>query len=1076
MQHLPSDRLTQATASAALHVQVFGDVSLRNAAGQSSVAVSSRHHVKCLLALLASSHDALPRDALLEALWPGRDAAGARNRLYHTVHLLKAAIVELGGREDWLAFEQGELHLANALPSDARVVAAAAAQLQRGELPAPDLDQALALSSVHWAPGLQLGELGQTMRAQFVQSHLALWREAAERALSAQHDEAARRALAVLLQAEPALEWAHQQCMRLDLQAERWQAVLQRWREMRQRMAERLGLRPSAVSAALVEQAEQALSASTASALQRAAKPALRLIGREEQITQFGQALRGAPGLWNLHGLPGIGKTSLMRELSWRHAGDFPDGIVEVELGQIEGDESAIDVCCRRLRLVVSAGESAAQRLTRVLGSRRLLLVVDDADGGHELPALIDVLAEARARGPWQAGVLLITRVAVQRDAIVNWPLPPLALPPSRADARQAADSPAVQLFLARCPLVPTAADAAFVEEVSALVRQLDGVPLAIEFAAARTASMTPGEVLHEIRSSLMVLAETAGAVEARHPSMDAALDWSAGLLSSNAHPLYLAASIFADTFSQADLHALCDSDVSAAQVLDALHEMQRAGLLRARGAVSDAADGMPRWQMLHLPRAHARAKARAAGRWHTLLDRRTEALHRQLIALPVDVESRDACRHILALMALHDDVLGVLAHAHTHHPLRFIDMVCTVSRTWTQVPLVDLGLRWLPRALALAREHDLAAQEVQLACSLVTMLYFSTRIAEAETLALAAHQRALACTEAAYLVQAVSQLGVVWAAMGRVGDACRLVDETIHALDLGPHSPGYWALIGRVWSMRWLGATFEGPEPSQAAIEALRPRLEGSSVWVQMLSVACSQANAEGDFSGGVRWADELARLGLEMNSTLYELAGRHNGGESELLLGHDAQAARLWQRGALIARRGGMDKIACDLQTRLCTLAVWQGDLDRATEHLNLADGMRAPSREGDVPSLPALRGQIAFLRGDLRGACNALGEAMPLLSQRHASLAATSVQLGAMLAQHMGLRGPAEELSRLLRAIDVSDHAPAARRFREQHLAPAQATEGVATSPEYFAQALAALAALLPALLEKLAQTRA
>jgi DNA-binding SARP family transcriptional activator len=1038
-----------------IELRVLGPLTILGAGRDGSELIESRFHVRALLALLASSDEPMPRDQLLETLWPDRSPDAARNRLYHTVHLLKDALTSIAGGHEWIALDQGQVRLSADVQSDARRLERAMALLGQGRLTDADLQQAIKDSVGAW--GLALGEaleaseLGRSLRAQFAAWHLALLQEAGRRAAANGDSTSARATLAELLAREPADEWAHQQLMRWDFAAQRWHAVLQRHALVQRELAQRLGLRPSLATAELAERAREA-----ARHAQPAGQRPVPLIGREALSAQLREALDGSPGVWNVHGLAGVGKTSLLKEVVRTCAAHFEDGVIEVALGDLDSDESAIDACTRLMRFATVAGESATQRLQRMLRTRHLLLVVDDADQRRDVQALIEAVqssatsaGEGGDNAPMAvAAVVLITRKAIEAASIHDIAVGPLAVPAEQDEAEVAVHAPAVALFFSRCPQVMPQPDAQIIDEVSDLVRELDGLPLAIEFAAARTAMMTPAEILRSLRHSLALLAETPGMVEARHPSMQAALDWSVGLLSAQARELYMAASVFAGAFEARALKALADPPWSDEAVGAGVQELVRCGLLELSAQTTHG----PAVRMLHLPRAHARSLAQVQGRWMGLQQRRLEVLHAQLPQLPTYCE-RGFVVAMRTTAGLHEDVVGVLPHASACDPARFVDLVVALGRYWRVAPMIELGLRWLDEASSSARQRGDPVSEVRLAVSTSALLYYGGRIVEALDQVQAAREIAIRLSDAALTALATFHCCGVLPALGRIGEVGPLVAQTIEDCRLSEADGNYWVLQARLWSLRWHGASRSGPQPSAELLASLRPRLEDTAVWPQMLSTAGLQLMIADRPADGLVLADEMTRLGRELQAPMTEFMGLEVRSYCELALDLAFDADRTLAQAVQIVRAAGLDGMTIHTECRRAAVALYRDDPREALQHLARCMAIRRWPDSGPGPQLIAYRGIAAFLQGDSSLAHSSLREAVALADQCQQDHLIAVAELGALVALQVGWKDRSHEITRLLHQVDeVLGVVPLSRRFREKHL-PHVSRSTEETVPEHY-----------------------
>ena len=248
---------------------------------------------------------------------------------------------------------------------------------------------------------------------------------------------------------------------------------------------------------------------------QPAARPATALTGRERERTEVVAAV-AASRLVTLTGPGGTGKTRLALQAARDLAGNFADGVAFIDLAPVRDARLITTTLARELGLTAASAETAEADLTEALRDRELLLVVDNLE--HLLDET-DVLARILVTDP-AIRMLATSRIALRLYGERAIRVPPLHLP--GADGDGAEDSEAVQLFIARAraarpDFAPDGAELVAVAEVCAA---LDGLPLAIELAAARTRLYSPSALLPMLRSRLALLT---GGPRMCHSGADAA-------------------------------------------------------------------------------------------------------------------------------------------------------------------------------------------------------------------------------------------------------------------------------------------------------------------------------------------------------------------------------------------------------------------------------------------------------------------------------------------------------------------------------------------------------------------------
>lgn len=330
-----------------------------------------------------------------------------------------------------------------------------------------------------------------------------------------------------------------------------------------------------------------------------------RLIGRDVQAAEIEAAVR-AHRIVTLTGVGGVGKTRLALEIAKRLADEFPDGVWLFELGAVTDPAAVPDAVAAVLGIAQQPGETVTGSVAAALDGRFQLLVFDNCE--HVLGAAADMVEAILAQS---ATVRLLATSREGLGALDEqlWPV-------SSLDVTQGIDSSAADLFLERArSVVPdfsiTQADEASVVEIC---RRLDGIPLAIELAASRMASMTVGEVRDRLDHRFQLLVGSRRGLE-RHQTLRQAVAWSYDLLDDAEKTLLDRCSVFAGGF---DLQSACavagSDDIDEYAVLDLLDALVRKSLLSA-----DRSTGQTRFSLLETIRQFAEEQLAAHGEAETI-------------------------------------------------------------------------------------------------------------------------------------------------------------------------------------------------------------------------------------------------------------------------------------------------------------------------------------------------------------------------------------------------------------------------------------------------------------------------
>ncbi|MGK5113016.1 ATP-binding protein [Geodermatophilus sp. CPCC 205506] len=328
--------------------------------------------------------------------------------------------------------------------------------------------------------------------------------------------------------------------------------------------------------------------------------PLTATVGRDADIAAVAELLGQDVRLVTVTGPGGVGKTRLALEVARAVAGRFADGVAFVPLEDVPGPELVLPALAAALRLPEAGTRPLLDRLVDELTGRQLLVVADNMEhlraAGPDLTGLL-------GRCP-RLALLVTSRQTLRLRGEHEYPLPPLPVPNDDQVTGDGAvdDVPAVSLFVQRAADVRPGF--ALTEDnraaVTAIVRLLDGLPLAIELAAARSRLFPPTALAGRLAQRLDVLAGgAAGDLPARQRTLRATLDWSCQLLTPAEQALFARLSVFAGGATLGAVDAVCGDD-TVSDVLDGVSSLLEKNLLFA-----DAADE-PRVGMLHVVRAYA--------------------------------------------------------------------------------------------------------------------------------------------------------------------------------------------------------------------------------------------------------------------------------------------------------------------------------------------------------------------------------------------------------------------------------------------------------------------------------------
>ncbi len=336
-------------------------------------------------------------------------------------------------------------------------------------------------------------------------------------------------------------------------------------------------------------------------------------LGREREIAEIG-ALLERSRLLTLTGPGGTGKTRLSLEVAGRALAGHAAGVFFVELAPINEADLVPATIAQALGLPDRGGRSSVDRLIDAIGEKRMLLVLDNFEQVVAAgPAIAELLAACR-----NLTVLVSSRSVLHVSGEQEYPVPPLGLPdPARLPPlTQLSEYEAVALFIERARSVKpdfgvTNENAPAVAEISV---RLDGLPLAIELAAARIRILTPQAMLSRLEHSLGLLAGGSRDLPERQQTLRGAIAWSHDMLDDGDRSLFACFAVFVGGAGLEAIERVCGNDVSG-ELLDALGSLVEKSLIRQVEGIG----GEPRFRMLETIREFAVEQAIAAGRWDAM-------------------------------------------------------------------------------------------------------------------------------------------------------------------------------------------------------------------------------------------------------------------------------------------------------------------------------------------------------------------------------------------------------------------------------------------------------------------------
>ena len=331
-------------------------------------------------------------------------------------------------------------------------------------------------------------------------------------------------------------------------------------------------------------------------------------IGRERECAEVAEMLTTAR-LLTLLGMGGLGKTRLSLQIGTDVMDLYPDGVWFIDLQAIRDGSLVASETARVLSVREEPGRPLLQTLCAHVKSRKLLLILDNCEQVIDASA---ELANALLRSAPEVRILTTSRIALRVPGEQTYVVQPLPLPSRTASFEALSQSTAVQLFVERAKLHKPAFALTEREApaIAELVSRLEGIPLALELAAARVRSLAVADINKRLNDRYKILTGGDRTLQARQQTLRALVDWSYDLLNEQEQILLARLSVFAGGFSLEAAEAICGADpLMPEDVLDLITSLAEKSLVNM-----EESDAGTRYRMLETLRDYGREKLAARG------------------------------------------------------------------------------------------------------------------------------------------------------------------------------------------------------------------------------------------------------------------------------------------------------------------------------------------------------------------------------------------------------------------------------------------------------------------------------
>ncbi|MGA7673408.1 MAG: BTAD domain-containing putative transcriptional regulator [Nitrolancea sp.] len=681
----------------------------------------SRKAAQLTKRLAITPDQALLRDQLIDVLWPDAHISSGGNSLRQVLHLARRQLRSLPLDQDRVLWSQGEriqLYPCHLIWTDVRSFADAARRAQLSS----DTDAYWHAIQQYAGPLLpdDLYEDWTAFCRDFLEStYIRLLRDVAR--IHQERDEmpSAVTALQRLISAAPNHESAHRDLMRLFAEAGDRSQALALYEQLSVNLARAFEITPDPQTRDLYLRIKESsphpipLSApeSPSEARNRRSTvgnlphPVSQFIGREKDVRNVENQVRDHR-LVTLVGAGGIGKTRLAIEAA-HHLGDrFPSGIWLVSLASLTDPTLLAQAIGEAISIETDAREAVLEPLVQALCNGSVLVILDNcehivADCAEIAGALLNLCPDLH--------ILATSRETLRIHGERTWAVPTLAVPSANECVESALEFDSVRLFVDRMVLATPrfTLDPENVRHVCTICRRLDGMPLALELAAARASVVSLAQLADRLDDALTVLIGGPRRLTTRQQTLRATLDWSYQFLSPDERILFRRLAVFSRGWTLEMAEAVCADDCLQFNTI-----LERHDLLASKSLIQvETGDDFARYHLLEPIRQFASQMLHEAGETDEMHRRLSLYFAETLERIEPQLSGPDQVRHFTWIEREHDNLRSALRWANEQDdPELALRIEAVMWRFWGIRWHSAEGLRWIQTSLA--RPHCVRTRE----------------------------------------------------------------------------------------------------------------------------------------------------------------------------------------------------------------------------------------------------------------------------------------------------------------------------------------------------------------------------
>ena len=679
------------------------------------------------------------------------------------------------------------------------------------------------------------------------------------------------------------------------------------------------------------------------------------LIGREREVETVCRRLRSSEvRSLTLTGPGGTGKTRVGLQAAAELIDEYEDGVFFVALAAIDDPALVAPTVARMLGLNEASNQPSEERLKDYLRDRQTLLMLDNFEQVLEAgPIIHEILSSAP-----NVKVLATSRTPLRLYGEHEFPIPPLSLPDveSLPAAERLPEYGAVRLFVERARAIKP--DFSLTEEnvgaVAEICERLDGLPLAIELAAARIKLLPPRAMLSRLGNRLKLLTSGARNLPERQRTLRSAIQWSYDLLDGGERMLFARLAVFPGGDTLEAIEAVCDAEGDLpAGVLEGVSSLLDKSLL----SQEEGPEGEPRFVMLKTIHEFAFEKLEESGEAEVLSKRHAEYFLALSEEAELGLRGPEQELWFGRLDPEHNNMRAALKWAVERGKSELgLRLAAALWRFWWMRGYIDEGRGWLEETLVKA---DSAAARIAVLDGMGWLANAQGDLDRAQ----AAAEEGLRLS-----VEAGIEGSVTASLRGTLGDVVQLRGDSERAKELFEESVRLYRKAGDRWGVAWalggLGNIFNDWGDYERAKELYEEGLvlSRSLAQVELHSAYLNSLGhvslLEGDYERATSLSEEAAALLREHGRRGGLVFALDNLGWASLLQGDQVRSATLYEESLVVCRELGDKFIGSESLEGLACSAASIGEGERAARLFGAAQALREEVGYQQVPREHALR----------------------------------------------------------------------------------------------------------------------